>query len=69
MHRGKIKHRKLNDHPFLCDIFEDDLLKEILVANKGSESGTLYINQNGLMKLTFSNKELQSTYYIVAKEQ
>lgn len=50
-------------------VYGSDLLKEILVANKGSESGTLYINQNGLMKLTFSNKELQSTYYIVAKEQ
>jgi hypothetical protein len=50
-------------------VYGSDLLKEILVANKGSESGTLYINSNGLMKLTFSHKELQSTYYIVAKEQ
>jgi hypothetical protein len=50
-------------------VYGSDLLKEILVANKGSESGTLYINSNGLMKLMFSHKELQSTYYIVAKEQ
>lgn len=49
--------------------YGSDLLKEILVANKGSEQGTLYINSNGLMKLTFSHKELQSIYYIVAKEQ
>lgn len=50
-------------------IYSADLLKAILVANKDSESGKLYVNPNGLMKLTFDHKELQSIYYIVAKEQ
>lgn len=49
--------------------YSSDLLKEILVANKGAEEGNLYINSNGLMKLEFNHKELQSKYYVVAKEQ
>jgi len=50
-------------------IYSSDLLKAILVANKDTESGKLYIKSNGLMKLMFNHKELQSIYYIVAKEQ
>ena len=32
------------------------------------ENGTLYVKNIGLMKLMFTSKNIQSTYYIVAKE-
>jgi hypothetical protein len=49
--------------------YNSNLLKEILVNNKGAESGILNIRSNGLMKIEFKHKDLQSKYYIVAKEQ
>jgi len=48
-------------------IYGSDLLKAVLVANKGAESGALYLNSQGLMKLEFNFKGLKSLYYIVAK--
>ena len=49
--------------------YNSNLLKEILVANKGAESGTLYINTQGLIKITFNHGNLQSRYYVVAKAE
>ena len=49
--------------------YNSNLLKEILVNNKGAESGILNIRSNGLIKIEFNHKDLQSKYYIVAKEQ
>ena len=49
--------------------YSAELLKAILVANKNSESGNLHVNSNGLMKLTFEHKGMQSIYYIVAKSE
>jgi hypothetical protein len=49
--------------------YNSNLLKEILVANKGAESGTLYISSQGLIKIVFSHKDLQDKYYIVAKAE
>ena len=49
--------------------YNSNLLKEILVSNKGAESGILNIRSNGLIKIEFNHKDLQSKYYIVAKEQ
>lgn len=49
--------------------YNSNLLKEILVNNKGAESGVLNIRSNGLIKIEFNHKDLQSKYYIVAKEQ
>lgn len=48
--------------------YNSNLLKEILVCNKDMENGTLHVNNNGLMKIMFNGKNIQSTYYIVAKE-
>lgn len=50
-------------------VYNAELLKEILVCNKNMTNGQLFVKSNGLMKLTFSVTNLQSTYYIVAKEQ
>jgi hypothetical protein len=49
-------------------IYNSNLLKEILVNNKDMENGTLHVNSNGLMKIMFNSKNIQSIYYIVAKE-
>ena len=48
--------------------YNSNLLKEILVNNKDMENGTLHVNNNGLMKIMFNGKNIQSSYYIVAKE-
>jgi len=49
-------------------VYNSNLLKEILACNKDMENGTLYVKNIGLMKLMFTSKNIQSTYYIVAKE-
>ena len=49
--------------------YSSNLLKEILVCNKDMDEGTLYVRGDGLMKIMFSKENLQSVYYIVAKEQ
>jgi hypothetical protein len=48
--------------------YNSNLLKEILVCNKDMENGTLHVNNKGLMKIMFNGKNIQSSYYIVAKE-
>ncbi len=50
-------------------VYNSNLLKDILVANKNADSSKLYVNSSGLMKIEFNYKNLQSKYYIVAKEQ
>jgi hypothetical protein len=50
-------------------VYNSSLLKEVLVANKGMESGSIHVNANGLMKLSFNHKNFTSVYYLVAKEQ
>jgi hypothetical protein len=50
-------------------VYNSVLLKEVLVANKDMESGSIHVNGNGLMKLSFNHKTFTSIYYIVAKEQ
>lgn len=50
--------------------YSSELLKQVLVCNKGAESSILNLNSNGLMKLAFKhNDTLQSKYYIVAKSE
>lgn len=48
--------------------YNSELLKLILACNKGAESSKLYLNSQGLMKLTFQHElGLQTIYYVVAK--
>ena len=49
--------------------YNSELLKQILVNNKGATLGKLFLNSNGLMKLVFEYNNLKSTYYIVAKAE
>jgi hypothetical protein len=49
--------------------YSSELLKQILVCNKGAKLGTLSLNSNGLMKLKFEHNDLQSKYYVVAKSE
>ena len=50
-------------------VYNSNLLKEILVANKNADSSMLYVNSSGLMKIEFNYKNLQSKYYLVAKDE
>lgn len=49
-------------------IFNSDLLKEILDANKGANSAQMSIFDKGLIKLEFNDETVSSTYYLVCKE-
>ena len=63
-----IQNIDLTDKTFKL-IYNSDLLKEILVANKNADSSKLYVNSSGLMKIEFNYKNLQSKYYLVAKAE
>lgn len=49
--------------------FNSDMLRNILHANKDMESGMLYLNYKGLMKLKFTTQNTSCEYYLVRKEQ
>jgi hypothetical protein len=49
--------------------YNSNLLKEILINNKGAESGLLSIKSNGLIKIEFDHKNVKSKYYLVAKAE
>lgn len=50
--------------------FPSDIFKEILVANKDMEEGTIFISEEGLMKLKFSDKkDLNTEYFLIRKEE
>lgn len=48
--------------------FNSDLIKEILNVNKDAIDAKLYINLEGLMKLSFKFENISSVYYIVKKD-
>lgn len=64
-----IQNPTINQESTFTLTYSAELLKAILVANKNSESGKLGVNPNGLMKLTFEHKGMQSIYYVVAKSE
>lgn len=59
---------KQKDTPDFTLNFSSDLLKEILVANKDAEKAKMYVNLEGLLKLSFETENIKSTYYIVKKD-
>ena len=50
-------------------IFNSDLLKEVLDANKGASSARMSIFDKGLIKLEFDDETVSSLYYLVCKEK
>ncbi len=56
-----------NNNPF--EIFYDsNIIKEILSCNKNSQKCIMDINIEGIIRLYFEEDNIQSEYYIVAKE-
>ena len=51
------------DMSVIC--FSSTLFKEILQANKDATSGKLEVSSAGLARVTFSDKDYSSTYYLV----
>jgi len=50
--------------------FPSDIFKEILVANKDMVEGIVFINEDGIMKLTFTDKkDLNTEYFLIRKEE
>ena len=48
-------------------IFSIDYIREIFDVNKDLETGTGFINSDGLMKMHFIRKQISSTYFLIAK--
>lgn len=46
-------------------LFSTEKFKNILIANKGCDSGELNVSQQGLCELKFKTKEYESVYYLV----
>jgi len=49
-------------------IFNSDLLKEVLEANKSASEAKMYLFDQGLMKFTFIDDDIKSEYYLVCRE-
>ena len=47
--------------------FNNDLIKEILNANKNVDEGKMEISNKGIMKLTFKKDNIKSKYYVLRK--
>jgi hypothetical protein len=45
--------------------FPADVLTEVLKANEEATSGTIQVSNEGLMKLTFKEGDIESVYYLV----
>lgn len=45
--------------------FPADVMMELLKANEGADSGVIQISQEGLMKISFKEENIESTYYLV----
>lgn len=60
--KGEIKDNEL-ELPFNSDLF-----KEILVANKDSNISKIQISSLGIMKLNFTNDDIESEYFLARDE-
>ena len=47
--------------------FASEVIKEILVANKDMDEAYMYINSEGIMKLSFSSNDIKTTYFLIGK--
>ena len=50
-------------------IYDSNMIKEIMYANKDMAYGRMSVSAEGLMKLEFEDEKIKSTYYTVAKEK
>ena len=48
--------------------FDAEMIKDIFNTNKDADVATLKISEKGLLKLVFSNENIESTYYILRNE-
>ena len=48
--------------------FDAELIKDIFNVNKDVDSAILKVSEKGLLKLVFSNEDIESTYYILRNE-
>ena len=49
--------------------YNSNMIKEIMYCNKDMSSGKMSIDLEGVMKLEFENENIQSVYYVIAKEK
>jgi len=68
-HANKIQYNiSCNDNVTIDYIlFDSNIIKEILVANKDMTDAKMSINSEGIMKLSFSNNNTKSFYFLIGK--
>lgn len=64
---NKIKFKTICESMFGLDEipFPADIMMEVLKANEEANSGTINISSEGLMKISFKEDSIESTYYLV----
>jgi hypothetical protein len=64
---NKIKFKTICESMFGLDEipFPADVMMEVLKANEEANSGTINISSEGLMKISFKEDSIESTYYLV----
>ena len=64
---NKIKFKTVCESMFGLDEtpFPADVMMEVLKANEEANSGTINISSEGLMKISFKEDSIESTYYLV----
>lgn len=50
-------------------MFDSSIFREILSANRGSETATWEVSEQGLSRITFDDGDYEVTYYFVAKSE
>jgi hypothetical protein len=50
-------------------LFNSDTFKNILQVNKDLEGGAIYISYKGLMKIKCKSEDVDSTYYMICREE
>jgi len=68
-HSHKVKFTELATFKTPSDIlpFSANVLREVLAANKGTESN-IYVSNKGLMKLEFNSEESTAKYFVVRQQ-
>lgn len=68
-HSHKVKFTELAEFESQSNLipFSANVLREMLSANKGTE-GTIYVSNDGLMKLEFNSEESNAKYFIVRQQ-
>lgn len=72
-HSNKIKYLIKEDTESDGKVFQNnykpEVLRSILNSNKGFDEGKIFMSEEGLLKLEFKEKDIESVYFLIPKEK